>query len=252
MNAAPVASSLVSITRASIPSRRHAASARAPNSSLPSREMNVTAAPARAAATAWFEPLPPGPILKLEPMIVSPRPGIRPARKARSATKMPRMTTPRFWLIAPGPNSWSEARLGRDNALLEKEAAVKTPLAASNHAIGLPGALVERHPLDRAHRPRFSLGAIDLSLHLGLDGRDFVGLAGDLHAQRRLVDEMIEGQQREDRLGRARGRHVVHVQQPAENRMARHRIGRKVRVAKHEFVAMTHAFERVKHVGVEA
>ena len=34
--------------------------------------MRLTLAPARAAATAWFEPLPPGPILKPEPISVSP------------------------------------------------------------------------------------------------------------------------------------------------------------------------------------
>jgi hypothetical protein len=79
-----------------MPSFRQVASADAPNSSLPSREMIVTAAPTRAAATAWFEPLPPGPILKPEPAIVSPIPGMRPARNARSATKMPRMATPRL------------------------------------------------------------------------------------------------------------------------------------------------------------
>ena len=39
--------------------------------------MKVTSAPTRAAATDWFEPLPPGPILKPEPMIVSPIPGMR-------------------------------------------------------------------------------------------------------------------------------------------------------------------------------
>ena len=34
--------------------------------------MKLTSAPSRAAATAWFDPLPPGPSLKLRPRIVSP------------------------------------------------------------------------------------------------------------------------------------------------------------------------------------
>ena len=38
--------------------------------------MKVTSAPTRAAATDWFEPLPPGPSLKPEPMIVSPISGM--------------------------------------------------------------------------------------------------------------------------------------------------------------------------------
>ena len=81
-----------------MPSFFQVASAIAPNSSLPILEMKVTSAPTRAAATDWFEPLPPGPSLKPEPMMVSPISGCGPARNARSATKTPRMATPRFSL----------------------------------------------------------------------------------------------------------------------------------------------------------
>ena len=42
--------------------------------------MNETGLPARAAATAWFDPLPPGPTEKPLPVIVSPTTGMRLAR----------------------------------------------------------------------------------------------------------------------------------------------------------------------------
>ena len=45
----------------------------------------------RAAATAWLEPFPPGPSLKLNPSTVSPQAGSFGVRKARSATKIPMM-----------------------------------------------------------------------------------------------------------------------------------------------------------------
>ena len=45
--------------------------------------------PALAAATAWFDPLPPGPITKFLPRIVSPSTGIFSPKKTRSATKIP-------------------------------------------------------------------------------------------------------------------------------------------------------------------
>src|SRR5579859_6695276 len=60
-----------------------------PKGSEPSLEMKLTLPPARAAATAWLEPLPPGPSLNDWPMRVSPHAGTRSVRKARSATKLP-------------------------------------------------------------------------------------------------------------------------------------------------------------------
>src|SRR6266545_2112445 len=176
MKAAPVGSSWVSTTFAAMPSFRHVAEAMAPNSSPPIFEMNVTLAPTRAAATAWLEPLPPGPSLKPEPAMVSPMPGMRLARKARSATNTPRMATPRF-PSAIRRRPWVLNLLRRNDALLEDETAIEAPLASLDHAIGLLGHLVEFHALDRAHRPGPCFGAIDLFLNFGLDRRDLIGLA---------------------------------------------------------------------------
>jgi len=50
------------------------------NGSWPSRVMKETSAPRRAAATAWLEPLPPGPNAKPVPRMVSPMRGARAAR----------------------------------------------------------------------------------------------------------------------------------------------------------------------------
>src|ERR1039458_10620033 len=55
--------------------------------------MKLAGAPARAAATAWLEPLPPGPSWKERPMKVSPQVGSLSVRKARSATKLPMTVT---------------------------------------------------------------------------------------------------------------------------------------------------------------
>src|SRR5262245_32222739 len=148
MKAPPVASSDCA-ARATMPSSFQVLSAMSPKASRPSLEMIVTLAPSRAAATDWLEPLPPGPILKPEPVIVSPILGSRPARNAKSATKIPRMATPSCAI---------DLVLRRDHALGEDEAAVEAGLCRGNHAVGLLGNLVERHALDRAHRPGLALG----------------------------------------------------------------------------------------------
>src|SRR5262249_39662158 len=140
---------------------------------------NTTLAPTRAAATDWFEPLPPGPMRKPEPKMVSPIAGSRSARNARSATNTPRMATPSF-----SPFMGSPVR--RDHALGKDEAAVETALAAGDDAIGLPGMLIEGHALDRDHRPGFSFRPVDLLLHLLLHQRDLRRLADHLHARRRV------------------------------------------------------------------
>jgi hypothetical protein len=48
--------------------------------------------PVRPAATAWLEPLPPGPVTK-RPTVVSPGAGKRSQKKVRSCTKLPTTTT---------------------------------------------------------------------------------------------------------------------------------------------------------------
>jgi hypothetical protein len=86
MWAAPVETPSTVVTRAVMPSAAHVERAIAPKASLPRRVQKTTCAPARAAATAWFEPLPPGPIAKAEPAMVSPIKGMRSARNVRSVT----------------------------------------------------------------------------------------------------------------------------------------------------------------------
>src|SRR5215510_4866154 len=183
MKAAPVASVGERTTCAAIPSRCQVASAISPKASPPILLTNVTLAPTRAAATDWFEPLPPGPMRKPDPKIVSPIAGSRPARNARSATNTPRIATPSF------PPLMRSRRVWRDHALGEDEAAIEAALAARDHAIGLLGVLVEGHALDSHHGPGLALGTVDLLLHLLLHQRDLRRLADHLHARRRIVDE---------------------------------------------------------------
>ena len=52
-------------------------SAPSPKASAPTAVNSVTRAPRRRAATAWFDPLPPWPVLKERPMTVSPASGTR-------------------------------------------------------------------------------------------------------------------------------------------------------------------------------
>src|SRR5580704_7969554 len=93
MVAAPVGVSQVPTSEASMPSEAQSSRAILPKASSPSLEKNCVLAPARAQATAWLEPLPPGPRAKDEPIRVSPQAGRRAARKARSATKLPMTRT---------------------------------------------------------------------------------------------------------------------------------------------------------------
>src|SRR5690348_3194906 len=241
MKAAPVGSSALSATLAVMPSAFHVDRAMRPKSSLPRREMKVTAAPARAAATDWFEPLPPGPSLKPDPVMVSPMPGMRPARKARSATKMPRMATPFFAMFSSG--------VRRDDALLEDEAAVEAPLAGLDHAIGLLREVVEGEALDRAHRHRLAFSGVDRPLHLGLDRRHLVRRVDDLHPERRVLDEAVERHHRQDRLGHPARRGAVDPKQFSKPRLPRHRVGREIGVGDDQVVAMAHRTQRIEYVG---
>src|SRR5262245_52983312 len=184
--------------------------------------MKVTLPPARAAATDWFDPLPPGPILKPEPTMVSPSFGCRPARNARSATKTPRMATPSCAAI--------RLFLRRDHALGEYEAAIEARLRRGDHAIGLLGDFVERHALDRAHRPGLALRLVDLRLHFLLHRLDVLGVADHLHAVGGMLHEAVERHDGEDGAGRARAA-GIDAQQLAEHGLLCHGVGREVGVA---------------------
>src|SRR5262245_50920111 len=245
MKAAPVASVSERATCAAMPSLFQVASAMSPKASQPILVTNVTLAPTRAAATAWFEPLPPGPILKPEPNSVSPIAGIRPARNARSATNTPRTATPSLLPLM------GSLGVRRDHALGEDEAAIEAPLAAGDHAIGLLGMLVEGHALDRHHWPGLAFGAVDLLLHLLLHLRDLLRLAHHLHARRRIVDEAVERHHREDRPRHPGTVGRVDAQQPPEHGLPRHGVGREIRIAEHHAIPMPHGAQRRQHVSVQ-
>src|SRR3979490_2891104 len=79
-------------------------------------------------------------------------------------------------------------RVGRDDSLLEHEAAVEAPFAGLDHAIGFFREFIEGKSLDRAHGQRAALRSVDLTLHLDLHRKNLIGLADDLHSQSGLVD----------------------------------------------------------------
>src|SRR5689334_24448306 len=85
-----------------------------------------------------------------------------------------------------------------DDALLEDEAAIESTLARLDDAIGLLRKIIEGKSLDAAHGRRTPLRRIDLGLNLGLNRRNFVGLAYDLHPQGRHIDKGVERQDRQD------------------------------------------------------
>src|SRR5689334_19400609 len=57
--------------------------------SWPMMATSDESAPSRAVATAWFEPLPPGPMSKLLPNMVTPKTGMFGARIVRPTAKLP-------------------------------------------------------------------------------------------------------------------------------------------------------------------
>ena len=69
--------------------------------SAPRMATSEERAPSLAVATAWFEPLPPGPMSKSEPSMVSPKIGNLDARMVRPTAKLP--TTVIIGLAIPTP-----------------------------------------------------------------------------------------------------------------------------------------------------
>ena len=76
----------------SIPSLRRFDSEASPNSSRPTLATSVTRAPSRAAATAWFAPLPPAALKKEVPRTVWPAAGRAGALTTRSVFELPTTT----------------------------------------------------------------------------------------------------------------------------------------------------------------
>ncbi len=139
--------------------------------SRPSRVMKETLPPAFAAAAAWFEPLPPGPMRKPWPRIVSPMIGRRGAVKARSATKMPRIAM---------SEAMAPLKLGRDHALGQDDIAIEAPLARRDDGVASLRPLIEGEALQRTHGMRATLGPVDLRLRLPHDRRDLCRIAHHL------------------------------------------------------------------------
>ena len=89
IRAAPVGRSTSASPAVSTPSAASNRRAAAPNSSFPTAPMKLTSAPRRRAATAWLDPLPPGPRWKDRPRTVCPRSGSRGAATTRSMLNEP-------------------------------------------------------------------------------------------------------------------------------------------------------------------
>src|SRR5664279_1785569 len=72
-----------------MPSLTNPATASSPNMSRPTRAINVTSPPARAAATAWLAPLPPAAVTNSPPRMVSPGCGMRSSLMIMSVFELP-------------------------------------------------------------------------------------------------------------------------------------------------------------------
>src|SRR5271169_3971643 len=151
--------------------------------------------------------------------------------------------------IALARASATQTALGgirRNNPLLEDEAAVEASFSALNDAVGFLGEVIEGEPLDGAHRRGATLRGIDFLLNLRLHAGHLHWLTDYLHSQSWLLDERVEGQNREHGARRAGGRHPVDAQEPPEHGPARDRVGRKIRVANDKFVTMSHGSQRIE------
>ncbi len=89
IRATPVGASPTRTPTVSTPASRCESSSSRPWSSSPTRASSAVRAPSRAAATAWFAPLPPGWTARSEPSTVSPAPGRRSTPITRSALADP-------------------------------------------------------------------------------------------------------------------------------------------------------------------
>ncbi len=81
----------------STPDSSSAVRNRAPKSSVPTAPIIDTVPPARAAATAWLAPLPPGIVRNSRPLTVSPRCGAFATYATRSMFVLPSTTIWVMW-----------------------------------------------------------------------------------------------------------------------------------------------------------
>src|SRR5205085_10667011 len=115
-------------------------------------------------------------------------------------------------LFSPPPlRPGGRARLGLrpDDALGQNKVAIEPPLAGGHHDIAAADAIVELLPLDHAERQRTAGGAVDEGAEFAADRRLGFRIAHHLHANRRAVDEIVERQETQDRLGGPRRRNTV-------------------------------------------
>ena len=94
----PVGPSTCLTNAVSTPKSSRASVAKSVKTSVPTQLTSVLEVPARAAATAWLEPLPPRMILKSSPRIDSPGSGSLSAKATRSIEIPPTTMSPPGWL----------------------------------------------------------------------------------------------------------------------------------------------------------
>src|SRR5260370_27483391 len=144
----------------------------------PSLVIRRTSALSRAAATAWFEPFPPGPILNASPRMVSPHFGIRLVRQVRSATNAPNTQT--FGFGIPSLIRVNSRLFWQDDSLFDDYASVRAQLAGCYDGEGLFIAFIERMTLDLYQRYVPVLLVIDHFFELFLYFWYFISLFDDL------------------------------------------------------------------------
>ena len=152
------------------------ASAASASSSCPTQPTSATSAPSRAAATAWFAPLPPGTREKVAPLTVSPGRGSRSACATRSRliepTTVSRGRPPRRQRYEPARTrrSSSAGRAGcragrrarprgsrmRSRRRLERARRRAAAFERTHEHARARGTPARRAPAARARRPRQS------------------------------------------------------------------------------------------------
>src|SRR6516162_9852337 len=200
--------------------------------------MNTTSAPSRAAAIAWFEPLPPGTTWKWSPRRVSPQPGIPVARNVRSAAKIP-CTVTRLPAIRG-------LRALEYNALGDQDAPIRPPLPGRHDRVGLLRPLVESVPFNLAQREVTSFRLVNRSLKIMGDFRHLVGRMDQLHPVRWALNKCVERHQR-----KTRGQHLRCIGAIDPHQAPGHRRRREMRVDDRQLVPVPHGSERVQQIGVE-
>ena len=172
-----------------MPAASSSARAGTANASRPTAPNIATSAPARRAASAWFAPLPPGLVAKLEPWSVSPGRGRRATRATRS-----RLIEPKTMTTCSVPVAAVAVAL--DEALDEQDVAVGTELAGADDRERVPRLVVERVA---GQVTDLAVGQRVLGQHGGEVGdrrRDGVRVADHLHRERRGHRDRVERQHR--------------------------------------------------------